>query len=186
MTLQAELLVDRRKLKRKLASWRLIALLISIVAIGALAAQSESVISAFGLKPHIARVTISGMIRDDRKQQELLEKLGKSKRVAAVILRINSGGGTTTGGEALYEAIRRLSEKKPVVSVFGTVAASAAYMIALASDHIVSRANTITGSVGVVVQWPELIRAAQEYRCEGRGDSQRSSEGEPVALRPGR
>ena len=69
---------------------------------------------------------------------------------------MNSPGGTTTGGEALYEALRKLDEKKPVVAQFGTVAASAGYIVGLASDHIVARGNTITGSVGVIVQWPEV------------------------------
>jgi protease IV len=76
--------------------------------------------------------------------------------VAAVMLSINSGGGTTTGGEALFEAIRNVAKTKPVVAQFGTVAASAAYICGLAADHIVARGNSITGSVGVIFQWPEV------------------------------
>ena len=73
-----------------------------------------------------------------------------------MILFINSPGGTTTGGEALFEAIRELAKVKPVVAQMGTVAASAAYIAGLATDHIVARGNTITGSVGVIFQWPEV------------------------------
>lgn len=71
-------------------------------------------------------------------------------------MRINSPGGTTTGGEALYQHIRKLAGEKPVVAVFGTVAASAAYMAGIAADHIVTRGSSITGSVGVIVQWPDM------------------------------
>jgi protease-4 len=109
-----------------------------------------------GLLPHVARVTVSGVITDDRKMQELLDKVAKSDQVKAVILDINSPGGTTTGGEAMYDAIRRLAEKKPVVAVCGTLATSAAYIIALATDRIFVYGNTITGSVGVIFQWAEV------------------------------
>ena len=73
-----------------------------------------------------------------------------------MILDINSPGGTTTGGEAMYDAIRRLAEKKPVVAVCGTLATSAAYIVALATDRIFVYGNTITGSVGVIFQWAEV------------------------------
>jgi protease-4 len=69
---------------------------------------------------------------------------------------VNSPGGTTTGGEALFAALRDVAKKKPVVAQFGTVAASAGYIVGLAADHIVTRANTITGSIGVLIQWPEV------------------------------
>jgi protease-4 len=87
---------------------------------------------------------------------ELLDKVGKSSQVRAVILDINSPGGTTTGGEAIYDAIRRLAEKKPVVAVCGTLATSAAYIVALATDRIFVYGNTITGSVGVIFQWADV------------------------------
>ena len=96
------------------------------------------------------------MITEDRDQLKLLKKLGENKQVAGVILFINSPGGTTTGGEALFEAIRELAKAKPVVAQFGTVATSAAYIAGLATDHIVARGNTITGSVGVIFQWAEV------------------------------
>ena len=86
----------------------------------------------------------------------MFERLAASKNVAGVMLSINSGGGTTTGGEALYEAIRNIAKVKPVVAQFGTVAASAAYICGLSADHIVARGNSITGSVGVIFQWPEV------------------------------
>ena len=87
---------------------------------------------------------------------ELIDKVAKADQVKAVILDINSPGGTTTGGEAMYDAVRRLAEKKPVVAVCGTLATSAAYIVALATDRIFVYGNTITGSVGVIFQWAEV------------------------------
>ncbi len=156
MSLQADVLVDRRRLKRRLAFWRLAALIFLIALIGALIVGIDDLAVAAGLRPHIARVNVEGIIHDNREQQKLLRELAENDHVKAVILRINSPGGTTTGGESLYEVIREVSEKKPVVAVFGTVATSAAYLIALASDYIVARSNTITGSVGVIFQWAEV------------------------------
>jgi protease-4 len=88
--------------------------------------------------------------------QDLIDKVGKSDRVKAVILDINSPGGTTAGGEAMYDAVRRLAEKKPVVAVCGTLATSAAYIVALATDRIFVYGNTITGSIGVIFQWADV------------------------------
>ncbi|MCG8561024.1 MAG: signal peptide peptidase SppA [Hyphomicrobiales bacterium] len=158
MTLQADALVDRRRLKRRLTLWRALAVVLAVGLVAAFVLRLETVATAVGYGSQVARVTVDGIIRDDREQQELLEKIAKAKHVKAVILRINSPGGTTSGGESLYEAIKEVSEKKPVVAVFGTVATSAAYMAALASDHIVARANTITGSVGVIFQWAEVTK----------------------------
>ena len=101
-------------------------------------------------------MSVSGLITDDQKMLELLDKVGKSSQVRAVILDVNSPGGTTTGGEAMYDAIRQLAEKKPVVAVCGTLATSAAYIVALATDRIFVYGNTITGSVGVIFQWADV------------------------------
>jgi protease-4 len=85
-----------------------------------------------------------------------LTKLAKNDHVKAVIVAVDSPGGTTTGGEALYEDLRDLAKAKPVAAVFGTVAASAAYLGGIGTDYIVARGNTITGSVGVIFQWADV------------------------------
>lgn len=73
--------------------------------------------------------------------------------VKAVVLRINSPGGSVSASDVMYEEIRRFSDDtgKPVVASFGEVAASGGYYIALAADHIVAQPTTITGSVGVII-----------------------------------
>ncbi len=156
MSLETEAILDRRRLRRRASFWRGLAILAVVAAIGALVQFGGSRTSMIGESKQIARVAVEGIITEDRKQLELLEKIANARHVEAVILFINSPGGTTTGGEAIYEAIRKVSAKKPVVAQFGTVATSAAYIAGLATDQIVARGNSITGSVGVIFQWAEF------------------------------
>jgi len=155
MSLETEIVLDRRQLRRRLSLWRGLAITGLVLAIGGYILSADQTSGLFAQK-HIARVAIEGTIVDDRTQLEMLAKLREARNVAGVILYVNSPGGTTTGGEALHDEIRRLAEKKPVVAQFGTVAASAGYIVGLAADHIIARGNTITGSVGVLIQWPEV------------------------------
>jgi len=154
MALETETVLERRLLRRRLALWRILAVIAALIACALLALSGTDGGWADGRQ--IARVAIEGLITEDRDQLRLLKKIGESKRVAGVILFINSPGGTTSGGEALFEAIRDLARTKPVVAQFGTIATSAAYIAGLASDQIVARGNTITGSVGVIFQWVEV------------------------------
>jgi protease IV len=154
--IEAETVIERRRLRRKLTVWRLAGVVLAVLLIASLMSGSERMAGSGSFLPHIARVQVSGIITDDQKMQDLIDKVGKSDRVKAVILDINSPGGTTAGGEAMYDAVRRLAEKKPVVAVCGTLATSAAYIVALATDRIFVYGNTITGSVGVIFQWADV------------------------------
>jgi protease-4 len=154
--IEAETVIERRCLRRRLTAWRLAAVVLAVFVIALIMAGDQRLAGTGSFLPHIARVSVSGLITDDQKMLELLDKVGKSSQVRAVILDINSPGGTTTGGEAMYDAIRRLAEKKPVVAVCGTLATSAAYIVALATDRIFVYGNTITGSVGVIFQWADV------------------------------
>jgi protease IV len=156
MVLDAEAVIDRRRLRRRLTLWRIAAVILALLFIGALALNNQQMSGPGAFLPHIARLSIGGIITDDHKVLDLIDKLGKAEQVKAVIVDINSPGGTTTGGEAMYDAVRRLAEKKPVVAVCGTLATSAAYIVALATDRIFVYGNTITGSVGVIFQWVEV------------------------------
>ncbi|MGQ0671606.1 MAG: signal peptide peptidase SppA [Hyphomicrobium sp.] len=155
MTNEIETVLDRRRLRRSLGTWRGLAIAALALAVGAVVFGGDRFAGLVGEK-QIARVAIEGTITDDRDQLALLRKIGDAEHVQGVLLFINSPGGTTTGGESLYEALRELAAKKPVVAQFGTVAASAAYIAGLGTDHIVARGNTITGSIGVIAQWPEV------------------------------
>jgi protease-4 len=158
MVLDAATVIDRRRLRRRLTAWRIAAVVLGLIAVVAIALGNQQAGGPATLLPHIARLTVSGLITDNRKMQELIDKLAKAEQVKAVIVDIDSPGGTTTGGEAMYDAVRRLAEKKPVVAVCGTLATSAAYIVALATDRIFVYGNTITGSVGVIFEWADVTQ----------------------------
>ena len=155
MSFETEAVLDRRSLRRRLGLWRGLAIAAGLLALAGIASRVLPD-SGLGGGRQIARVTIEGLITEDRDQLRMLQEIAKARRVEAVLVFVNSGGGTTTGGEALFEALRQISKEKPVVAQFGTVAASAAYIAGLATDHMVARGNTITGSVGVIFQYPEV------------------------------
>jgi protease-4 len=155
MTLETETVIDRRRMRRHVTFWRAVAVAGLALAFGAFAFTGDRIPGLPG-SHEIARVTVEGTILESRPQLKLLKKLAEDDSVDAVLVFVNSPGGTTTGGEALYDGLRGLAKKKPVVAQFGTLAASAGYIVGLGTDHIVSRGNTITGSVGVIMQWPEV------------------------------
>ena len=155
MISEAELIVDRRRLRRSLAWWRIAAVVLAVAAIAALF-WTPGNLKAF--ENHIARVRIDGLITGDQPTLDLLEKVAASDKVQGVILRIDSPGGTTAGSEAVYEAVRKIAKNKPVVAVMDTVAASGGYITAIAADRIVARGNTITGSIGVIFSFPEVSK----------------------------
>jgi protease IV len=152
---QAEVIVDRRQLKRRLFRWRILAILAVLLALGALFWSGGDFKKHFD---HIARIHIDGLITGDEATLKLLDDLAKSTRVKGVIIRIDSPGGTTAGSEAIYEKIRIIAKDKPVVAVMDTVAASGGYITAIATDYIVARGNTITGSIGVIFSFPEVSK----------------------------
>jgi protease-4 len=150
-----ETVLDRRQLRRKLTRWRLAALGLGVVAV--LAAAGRFGGDARSLTPHIARVEISGLITGDRATLKLLKSVDESK-AAAVLVQISSPGGTVTGSEHIYDELRRMSEKKPVVAVVDTLAASGGYIVALGADHIVADGNSLIGSIGVLFQFPNVAK----------------------------
>jgi protease IV len=155
MTFETESVLDRRRLRRRLSLWRALAVIAALLAFG-LVVFASAERAGFADSQKIARVSVEGFISENRDQLKLFKRIADDKHVAGVIVFINSPGGTTTGGEALFESLRELAKVKPVVGQMGTVAASAAYITGLATDYIVARGNTITGSVGVIFQWPDV------------------------------
>ncbi len=150
-----EYLAERRLLTRKLSFWRIAGIGALIVAVLTAGWRMTGETSHIG--PHIARVAITGVIKDDRDLLKLVRDVTASSASAA-ILTIDSPGGTTTGAEALYEELRRLAEKKPTVAVVDGAAASGAYIAALAADGIVARGNSMVGSIGVIMQMPNASK----------------------------
>ncbi len=152
MSASADYLLDRRRLSRQVTRWRAIAIGVAALAVLALGYR-------FGpfsaVSDHVAKLNISGVITGDDATINALQAIGKSK-ARAVILDIDSPGGTTEGSERLYEEIRRIAANKPVVAVVGAVGASGAYITAIATDRIFVRQTTIIGSIGVLAQYPNV------------------------------
>ena len=156
MSLDADLIVDRRRMRRKLTFWRVVTIVIAIVAIGAVSA----LVGPRRLNPvsgaQIARITISGLIRGNQDRVKALADLAKSSTARAVIIHVDSPGGTTAGSEQLHKALRDLAEKKPTVVVVDGMAASGAYIAAMASDHIIAEETSLVGSIGVLFPYPNF------------------------------
>jgi protease IV len=146
-------ILNHISLKKSRRRWRWIA-------VAAIAALVIGLISAGNYEQprgaHVARLEVSGLITGEEKQLQLIRDLVLEDDVKALIVRIDSPGGTTVGSEALYEELRKFGAKKPVVAVMDSVAASGGYITALAADRVYGRGNTITGSIGVIFSYPDV------------------------------
>jgi protease-4 len=155
MSLDADAIVDRRRLRRKLTFWRVSALLIVLlVVVGA----AVALVPGSRLMPrgdYIARIKIEGLIRGNQERVAALDRLAKSS-ARAVIVHIDSPGGTTAGSQQLYDSLRELQAKKPMVVVVDGLAASGAYIAALSCEHILVRDTSLIGSIGVLFQYPNF------------------------------
>lgn len=161
MSLDVDVIVDRRRMRRKLTFWRVFAVVFAIFAIVATgvalrAPGSGMLVESTGRS--IARVTITGLIRTDRQRADALDRLAKS-RARAVIVHINSPGGTTSGSEELHDSLKRLKNEKPTVVVIDGLAASGGYIAALGADYIVAGETSLVGSIGVLFQYPNFGEA---------------------------
>jgi protease-4 len=156
MTLDADAIVDRRRMRRKLTFWRVAA---AVVAVAAIAIVAYATIPSSAWMEtgsgYIARIKITGLIRDNQDRTEALEKLSESS-AKAVIVHLDSPGGTTAGSQQLYDSLRRLQAKKPMVVVVDGLAASGAYIAAISADHIIALDTSLVGSIGVLFQYPNF------------------------------
>ncbi len=156
MSFDADFIVDRRRMRRKLTFWRVVTVFVAIVAVvGAGLAFSNRGAITGGPGGGIARVTVEGLIRGNRPRAEALTRLAESN-AKAVIVHINSPGGTVAGSEELYDSLIKVKAKKPMVVVVDGLAASGGYIAAMASDRIVAQQSAIVGSIGVIFQYPNV------------------------------
>ncbi|HEX2859928.1 MAG TPA: signal peptide peptidase SppA [Alphaproteobacteria bacterium] len=138
-------------LDRSRRRWRLLAVLLLLVFGMATCSWMGDWKDEIETGPHIAVITIDGMITDDAYARQVIEQLADEKDVKGVLVNVDSPGGTMVGGLRLYDALRTVAVKKPVATVMGTLAASAGYMVSLAGDRIYANPATLTGSIGVLM-----------------------------------
>jgi protease-4 len=183
MSLNADALVERRRLKRRLVAWRAGA----IFALVGLALVLLYRYQPPGMLPggdHVARVSVSGVIFENGQLEDALDAVAKNTRAKALIVYVNSPGGSTFGGEALYRALRRVGDKKPVVAVIGTLGASAGYMVATAGDRIYARDTSITGSIGVLFQSAEISGLMEKVGVTSQTITSGALKDEPSLFKP--
>lgn len=160
MPLDTDAVLDRRQLRRKLTFWRVaagLAAIAGLAAVGFFGARSAGYFSA----RHVARIEVKGLITQNEEMRRMIEAIGRNDNVRALVVNIDSPGGTVAGSETLYRALREVAAKKPTVAVVDGMAASGGYIAAIATDHIVSRETSITGSIGVIVQFPNVVQLLQ-------------------------
>lgn len=153
MSLETDSLIDRRRLKRRVGVWRTIAILAVLIAAIVVLSRTKE---APWQKTYVARLDVSGIISEDRERDATIERIAKDGAARALIVHINSPGGTVVGGENLFRELRQVAETKPVVAVMGTLATSGGYMTALGADYIIARSGSITGSIGVILQTTDV------------------------------
>ena len=160
MSLNADILLDRIHLKQQATRWRLIAIVVAVIALIAMLGKGahHSPIRT----DYIARITIEDVISDDRDVSKLIRDTAADSHARAVLVWLNTPGGSAVGGQQLYLDLRAMAKKKPVVAVMRSMATSAGYLAALGTDHIVAREGTITGSIGVLMEAFEATELAQK------------------------
>ena len=164
MAADTDYLLDRRLLKRKVGFWRIAAFAVAALAvltIGLVAGRDRITGAGIG-GAHVAKVDISGFITGDDKTIDLLKRVGKSN-ASAVLVMINSPGGTVTGSETLYDGLRELSAKKPTVAVVSGLAASGGYIAAMGTERIVAQQTSLVGSIGVIFQSPNVTKLLESW-----------------------
>ncbi len=149
MSLETDLLIDRRRLKRRLLFWRVLAVAAVLVCAVVIARPQLP-------RDHVARLSVSGVISDTTRQINALDSMAKDKTAKALIVSIDSPGGSVTPSEALHDAILRVAAVKPVVAVMGTTAASGGLMVAMAAPHVIAAPSSVTGSIGVILESMEF------------------------------
>ena len=185
MAVDAEMIADRRRLRRKLTFWRVLAVVVVIAAVLAGGFVATRGTAPFGAaRPQIARIGVSGFIAGDQRMTELFGRVGRSKAVSAVVISINSPGGTTTGSEELFDGIRQLAQRKPTVAFVDGLAASGAYITAIAADRIVARDTALVGSIGVLFEYPDVSKLLSNVGVSMEAIKSSPLKAEPSGFRP--
>lgn len=160
MALNADLLLDRIRLKQQVSRWRLAA--IAVAALAALYILGGGA----GLSPlktdYIARITIDEVITDDRDIVKLITAIREDSHAKAAVIWLDTPGGSAVGGQEIYLQLIKLSKTKPTVAVMRNMATSAGYLAALGTDRLVAREGTLTGSIGVIMETIEATELANK------------------------
>lgn len=160
MAINADTLIDRLYLKSQITKWRIVAMVFAVLAL-LIVVEHNNPRSPME-KDFVARISIGGFIGDDQKLYDLIDDVASNPKAKAVVVWLDTPGGSAVGGEEIFLRLRALSKKKPTVAVMRSICASAGYMIALGTDYMIAREGTITGSIGVLVETAEVTELAEK------------------------
>jgi len=183
MSLDVDQAIDRRRMRRKVTFWRVFAVVAVLIAAGGVLAGIGGSNYIEKSSAHVARVTIGGLIRNDRERVKLFDEIEKSG-AKAVLIVIDSPGGTVTGSEQLFKSLRKLSEKKPVIAVVEGSAASGAYIAAIGTERIFAPRSAIIGSIGVIFQYPNFHQLLQKIGVDVESIKSSPLKASPNGLEP--
>ncbi len=148
--------------RRRLFFWRAISF-ITVAIIVYLSFENKEKSSS---NDYIANYNISGLLISADEIIEDLEELKSNNEVNSIIISVDSPGGTTVSAEEIYLKLKEVSLVKPTAIVMRNIATSGAYLLSLGGDVIFSRENTITGSIGVLLQWARVDEALLKLGIE--------------------
>ena len=148
--------------RRRLFFWRTISF-ITFAIIVYLSFENQEQSSS---NDYIANYNISGLLISADEIIEDLEELKSNNEVNSIIISVDSPGGTTVSAEEIYLKLKEVSLVKPTAIVMRNIATSGAYLLSLGGDVIFSRENTITGSIGVLLQWARVDEALSKLGIE--------------------
>jgi|TARA_Y100000389_G_C17469382_1_gene528868 protease IV len=170
-------------LKNKVHKWRNISFFFIIfslvITLKFLFGNSSNNINVDTISPYIAEIKINNPIFEDAHRSKILTKIESQDNIKAVILNVSSPGGGIVGSEILYNDLRKIANKKPLIILMGSIAASGAYMASLASDYIIAHNGTLTGSIGVMMQAPNINELSKKIGFEVKNYKSSSVKGYP-------
>ncbi|MFN3135369.1 MAG: signal peptide peptidase SppA [Candidatus Kryptonium sp.] len=117
-------------------------------------------------KDKVALIELKGVIINSEDIIKQIKKYVKSSAVKAIVVYVDSPGGGVSASEEIYQELKKAREKKPVVVSMGSVAASGGYYVSLGASKIVANPGTITGSIGVIAQFPNLKKLFDKVGVE--------------------
>ncbi len=120
----------------------------------------------FPLGEKVALIRVEGIIIDSTAVIEELKEHSKDKSVKAIVLRVDSPGGGVAPSQEIYEEILKIKKNKKVVVSMGSVAASGGYYISAPADRIIANAGTLTGSIGVIMEIPNVSNLMKKIGVE--------------------
>lgn len=156
----ADLLLERTNLLKKLRNWKFISLILVFALIIIASSGNDSFNSGLNSKissDYIAQINIDEVMFENPKVDEMFTRVKNDSKAKALIIYVNTPGGSPVAAEKIYKYVEEIKKTRPVITSMGTVAASAGYLLALSSDRIFAYNTTITGSIGVISQTTEIV-----------------------------